>query len=59
MASEEQVTKKYHLITRRLQEVLGGDLIKSILAEGRSPKAYWGTPSSFSYRSAGFILTGV
>ncbi|KAF9242842.1 tyrosine tRNA ligase [Melanogaster broomeanus] len=38
MASEEEVAKKYHLITRRLQEVLGGDLIKAILAEGRSPK---------------------
>ena len=42
MASEEQVTKKYNLITRRLQEVLGADIIKGILAEGRSPKAYWG-----------------
>ncbi|KAG7451145.1 tyrosine tRNA ligase [Guyanagaster necrorhizus] len=35
--------EKYELITRRLQEVLGGDLIKSILADGRSPKCYWGT----------------
>ncbi|KAN0078136.1 tRNA synthetases class I (W and Y) domain containing protein [Tylopilus felleus] len=43
MASEEEVEKKYNLITRRLQEVLGGDIIKGILAEGRSPKAYWGT----------------
>jgi tyrosyl-tRNA synthetase len=43
MASEEQVAKKYNLITRRLQEVLGGDIIKGILSEGRSPKAYWGT----------------
>ncbi len=34
--------EKYELITRRLQEVLGGDLIKAILAEGRSPKCYWG-----------------
>lgn len=34
--------EKYELITRRLQEVLGGDLIKSILAEGRTPKCYWG-----------------
>ncbi|EIN04096.1 tyrosine tRNA ligase [Punctularia strigosozonata HHB-11173 SS5] len=34
---------KYELITRRLQEVLGGDLIKAILAEGRTPKCYWGT----------------
>lgn len=42
MTSEEQVAKKYNLITRRLQEVLGGDIIKGILAEGRSPKGYWG-----------------
>ncbi|KAG5641110.1 hypothetical protein DXG03_005973 [Asterophora parasitica] len=35
--------EKFELITRRLQEVLGGDSIKAILAEGRSPKAYWGT----------------
>ena len=42
MASEEQVEKRYTLITRRLQEVLGGDIIKGILTEGRSPKAYWG-----------------
>ncbi|KAJ7207998.1 tyrosine tRNA ligase [Mycena pura] len=35
--------EKYDLMTRRLQEVLGGDIIKAILAEGRSPKGYWGT----------------
>ncbi|KAI0822197.1 tyrosyl-tRNA synthetase [Trametes gibbosa] len=34
---------KFELITRRLQEVLGGDLIKAILTEGRTPKCYWGT----------------
>ncbi|THV05225.1 tyrosine tRNA ligase [Dendrothele bispora CBS 962.96] len=33
---------KFELITRNLQEVLGGDLIKGILAEGRAPKCYWG-----------------
>ncbi|KAH9939665.1 tyrosyl-tRNA synthetase [Epithele typhae] len=33
----------YELITRRLHEVLGGDIIKAILAEGRTPKLYWGT----------------
>ncbi|KAG6380024.1 hypothetical protein JVT61DRAFT_8102 [Boletus reticuloceps] len=38
----EEVEKKYSLITRRLQEVLGGNIIKGILAEGRSPKAYLG-----------------
>ncbi|KAI0631641.1 tyrosyl-tRNA synthetase [Trametes polyzona] len=35
--------EKFELITRRLQEVLGGDLIKAVLAEGRTPKCYWGT----------------
>ncbi|KAJ7262764.1 tyrosine tRNA ligase [Mycena haematopus] len=35
--------EKYELITRRLQEVLGGDILKAILAEGRHPKGYWGT----------------
>ena len=49
MASEEQVAKKYNLITRQLQEVLGGDIIKGILAEGRSPKAYWGTHLVFPW----------
>ncbi|EMD35864.1 hypothetical protein CERSUDRAFT_84957 [Gelatoporia subvermispora B] len=39
VAAEE----KYELITRRLQEVLGGDSIKAILAEGRTPKCYWGS----------------
>lgn len=34
--------ERYELITRRLPEVLGGDTIKNILAEGRSPKCYWG-----------------
>ncbi|KAH9840674.1 tyrosyl-tRNA synthetase [Rhodofomes roseus] len=35
--------QKYDLITRRLQEVLGGDTIRAILAEGRAPKCYWGS----------------
>lgn len=34
--------QKYELITRNLQEVLGGDEIKKILAE-RDLKMYWGT----------------
>lgn len=33
---------QYDLITRRLGEVLGGNAIKTILKEGKSPKAYWG-----------------
>ncbi|KAL1663871.1 hypothetical protein GGF50DRAFT_127654 [Schizophyllum commune] len=35
--------EKFELITRDLQEVLGPDIIKNILAEGRTPKCYWGT----------------
>ncbi|KAK6977923.1 tyrosyl-tRNA synthetase [Favolaschia claudopus] len=36
MSAEE----KYELITRGLEEVLNGDIIKAILAEGKSPKGY-------------------
>jgi len=35
--------EKYDLITRRLQEILGGDSIKAILAQGRQLRGYWGT----------------
>ena len=45
MASNESsklsAEEKYELITRSLQEVLGADIIKSILAE-RDAKGYWG-----------------
>lgn len=34
--------QKYELITRNLQEVLGGEEIKKVLAE-RDLKMYWGT----------------
>jgi tyrosyl-tRNA synthetase len=33
---------KYDIITRGLQEVLGGEIIKGILAQGKNPKCYWG-----------------
>ena len=36
------VEAKFELITRRLQEVLGGDSIKAILNEGKTLKCYWG-----------------
>jgi tyrosyl-tRNA synthetase len=42
MATELTADQRYELITRRLGEVLGGDQVKAILAEGRSPKCYWG-----------------
>ncbi|KAI0045046.1 tyrosine tRNA ligase [Auriscalpium vulgare] len=35
--------ERFHLITRRLQEVLGGESIKAILEQGKTPKCYWGT----------------
>ena len=39
MASQNET---YDLITRNLQEVLGGDIIRSVLAEGRTLRGYWG-----------------
>jgi hypothetical protein len=46
--SQATQDEKYHLITRRLQEVLGGDSIKTLLAQGKTPKCYWGACSSRS-----------
>ena len=37
--------QKYHLITRNLQETLGGDLIRTILKD-RDLILYWGTAST-------------
>ncbi|KAF8337421.1 tRNA synthetases class I-domain-containing protein [Cantharellus anzutake] len=37
------IAATYQLVTRNLQEVLGGDIIKKILEEGRPLKCYWGT----------------
>ncbi|KAG9076745.1 hypothetical protein FS749_011429 [Ceratobasidium sp. UAMH 11750] len=37
---------RFEIITRNLQEVLGGDIIKAILNEGRNPKCYWGTATT-------------
>jgi tyrosyl-tRNA synthetase len=42
MALPATAEERFDIITRRLQEVLGGDSIKAILAEGKSPKGYWG-----------------
>ncbi|KAN0103938.1 tyrosine--tRNA ligase [Russula decolorans] len=41
--SQATPDEKYSLITRRLQEVLGGDSIKTLLAQDKIPKCYWGT----------------
>ncbi|KAJ8092155.1 hypothetical protein PM082_023982 [Marasmius tenuissimus] len=43
MMAVSTAEEKYELITRRIEEVLGGDLIKSVLIEGRAPRCYWGT----------------
>ncbi|KAJ7640176.1 hypothetical protein B0H17DRAFT_1187227 [Mycena rosella] len=40
--------EKFELITRRVQETLGGDILKAILAEGRTPKGYWGAYTTIS-----------
>jgi len=37
---------KYVILTRGLQEVLGGDIIKQVLSEGRTPKGYWGSATT-------------
>ena len=38
--------ERFELITRGLGEVLGGERIKAILDEGRTPKCYWGEGAS-------------
>ncbi|KAL5522037.1 hypothetical protein ACEPAF_1893 [Sanghuangporus sanghuang] len=43
MSANASPEERYELITRRLQEVLGGESIKAILQEGRHPKCYLGT----------------
>ena len=40
--SQATPDERYHLITRRLQEVLGGEAIKALLVQGKTPKCYWG-----------------
>lgn len=42
MSSESEVEEKYGLITKGLQEVLNGQIIKDVLKE-RPLKVYWGT----------------
>jgi hypothetical protein len=57
-ASEASVDVRFDLITRRLQEVLGGDAIKAILAEGRQPKCYWGALLLFIVEALYSIIKG-
>lgn len=36
----------YALITQNLEEVLGGNIIKEVLASGKAPvKGFWGAPN--------------
>ena len=39
---DKAAEQRFDIIIRRLQEILGGDTIRAILAEGRSPKCYFG-----------------
>ncbi|QUC18069.1 uncharacterized protein UV8b_02310 [Ustilaginoidea virens] len=39
-------TERFQLIRENLAEVLNPEIIESILAEGRSPKIYWGTATT-------------
>lgn len=45
MASPVDMTpeERYALITRDLQEVLGGEAILEMLKQGKTPSLYWGT----------------
>ncbi|KAJ6510444.1 hypothetical protein C8R45DRAFT_814333 [Mycena sanguinolenta] len=52
MASAEE---KYELIARGLHEVIGGDILRAILAEGRSPKGYLGAYSSSRRHSSAHL----
>lgn len=38
--------ERYNLITRDLQEVTSGDIIRQVLADGEVPRLYWGRQSS-------------
>ena len=54
MTAPTATQERYDLITRRLQEVLGGDSIKALLDEGKTPKCYWGAVRAIH---AGMALT--
>jgi tyrosyl-tRNA synthetase len=42
MATTATADERYTLITRGIEEILGGATIKAILDEGKTPKCYWG-----------------
>ncbi|KAF8512201.1 tyrosyl-tRNA synthetase [Gautieria morchelliformis] len=41
--STAHIHERYKLITRGVEEVLGGDTIQNLLKDGKTPKCYWGT----------------
>ena len=43
MEFSQETEQKYMLISKDLQEILGGDEIKKIINRGDIPKIYWGT----------------
>lgn len=45
--AEMNAAERFSLIKENLQEVLNPDIIEGILAEGRNPKIYWGTYTTF------------
>ncbi|KZF26758.1 Nucleotidylyl transferase [Xylona heveae TC161] len=53
--SDAILQRKLDLITRRLTEVDGLELVKSILAEGRSPKTFWATAPTGKPHIAYFV----
>ncbi|THH04286.1 hypothetical protein EW145_g5638 [Phellinidium pouzarii] len=58
MSTNATPEERFELMTRRLQEVLGENIIKTILAEGRHPKCYWGTaPTGRHFLRAGVEVT--
>lgn len=40
LSPEQEV--RYQRITQNLQEVTGGDIIRKVLADGETPRLYWG-----------------
>lgn len=61
MSTTLSAQQRFDLITRGLEEVHDGDLIKAILAEGKNPKAMWGmyTSDSRTQQSSARSLTNV
>jgi tyrosyl-tRNA synthetase len=52
---ELSVNEKYELITRNLQEVIGGDELKKLLADGKEISVYWGTMPTGSPHVSYFV----